>query len=347
MRSVRFVETHDGLSLAWARSGSGPPLVKASAWLTHLEHDDTSPLWSHFVQFFERSFDYLRYDERGCGLSDRKTGELTVASWTDDLERVVEAAKTAKPFTLIAMSQGTGAAVSYAARHPDAVSKLIILGGYARGAHRRGNPEAAALYDGVVNVFRMGFDLPNEAFREVMTRRFVPDGDPERIHWFNELCRRTTTPDIGAALMTARGQMDVSDQLAKVTCPTLVLHAENDNVAPLDEGRFLARNIPNAELVVLPSANHILQEDERAWQVFCNEVLRFAGPARSTPQPDLTPREAEILDGICAAKSNKEIARDLGVSDKTIRNQVTRIFEKIGVQNRQEAILKARGTPPT
>lgn len=340
MRSVRFVETHDGMSLAWARSGAGVPLVKAASWLTHLEYDGDSPVWSHWVRFLERHFDYLRYDERGCGLSDRKTGMLGVASWTDDLERVVDAADMPRPFVLLAMSQGTAAAVNYAVRHPQDVSHLILCGAYARGVYHREDPEAARFYDAIVDVFRMGWDMPNEAFREVFTKRFVPDGDSEKIHWFNELCRRTTDPMTGAKLLRARGAMDASDVLQRVSCPTLVLHAENDQVVPLEEGRFLARSIPGAELAVLASSNHILQEDEPAWPAFCDKMLAFVGAGRPMPDAGLTPRERDILAGICQAKSNKEIARDLGVSDKTIRNQATGIFAKLGVSSRQEAILK-------
>ena len=339
MRPVRFVQTHDGLSLAWMRSGTGTPLVKAGAWLTHLEHDTDSPVWSHWVRFLEGNFDYLRYDERGCGLSDRKTGVLDVNSWTDDLERVIDAADLPRPFVLLAMSQGAVAAFHYAVRHPQDVSHLVICGGYARGVYHRGNPEAARLFDAVIDVFRMGWDQPNEAFREVFTKRFVPDGDPDRIRWFNDLCRRTTTPEIGAELLRARASIDTTDILPDVRVPTLILHADDDAVAPLEEGRLLARSIPTAQLSVLHSPNHILQEEEPAWRDFCDQVLAFVGlPDTDT---DLTPRERDILAGICAAKSNKEIARDLGTSDKTIRNQITGLFAKLRVSTRQEAILKA------
>ena len=343
MRPIRFAETRDGRALAWTRAGSGPPLVKAAAWLTHLEHDDASPLWSHYVAFFEERFDYLRYDERGCGMSDRDPGRLDVPAWTDDLERVVAAAEMPEPFILIAMSQGTGAAVAFAAKHPERVSHLVILGGYARGAHHRGMPEAAAMYDAMVEVFRLGFDDPNTAFREVFTRRFLPDGDPEKMGWFNDLCRRSTTPEVGAALLTARADMDVTDQLAQVRAPTLILHADGDGVAPLAEGRFLAQRIPGAEFIVLDSKNHILQPDEPAWADFRAALLDFTGASAGVEIDGLSPREREILDLICAAKSNKAIALELEMSEKTVRNHATRIFAKIGVASRQEAILKIAG----
>lgn len=340
MRSVRFVETHDGLSLAWSRTGDGPPLVKAAAWLTHLEYDAESPVWAHWVKFFEGNFDYLRYDERGCGLSDRQTGQLDMDSWTDDLARVVEAAETPKPFALLAMSQGTGAAVRYAAEHPENVSHLILIGGYARGAHRRDNPKAEALYRAVVDIFAKGFDEKNPAFREVFTRRFIPDGNAEKIAWFNDLCRRTTDAETGARLLAARGDMDVTGWLAQVRCPTLVLHARGDGVAPLDEGRLLAQKIAGAEFHVLDSDNHILQPDEPACAEAQEAILNFIGIAEDPSIASLTTRERAILAEICAARSNKDIARILDMSEKTVRNHATSIFAKLGVTTRQEAILK-------
>ncbi len=343
MRSVRFVSTHDGHSLAWARSGRGPRLVKAAAWLTHLEHDAESPIWAHWVDFLESNFDYLRYDERGCGLSDRETGQLDIDSWTDDLARIIEAADFRAPFAILAMSQGAGAAVRYAAEHPEDVSHLILIGGYARGAHCRDDPKAESLYRAVTDIFGAGLDETNPAFREVFTRRFIPDGDPEKIRWFNDMCRRTTDAETGARLLEARGDMNATEWLEQVRCPTLVLHAKGDGVAPLAEGRLLAQKIPGAEFHVLDSDNHILQDDEPAYAETREAILKFLGADSPTDGLDLTPREKAILAEICAAKSNKQIARDLEMSEKTVRNHATRIFAKLGVSTRQEAIVRFRG----
>ena len=241
------------------------------------------------------------------------------------------------------MSQGTGAAVSYAAKHPEDVSHLILVGGYARGAYKRGDNKGAALYRAVVDIFGAGFDESNPAFREVFTRRFLPSGDPEKIAWFNDLCRRATDANTGARLVDARGHMDVSSKLAEVQCPTIVLHAREDSVSPLSEGRYLAQNIPGATFHILDSENHILQADEPAWDDAKKAILEFIGASTAGETFDLTPRERAILDAICDAKTNKDIARDLNVSEKTIRNHATNIFAKMGVATRQEAILKSRG----
>lgn len=340
MRSVKFVQTHDGKSLAWARSGSGPSLVKAAAWLTHLEYDAESPIWSHWLSFFEENFDYLRYDERGCGLSDRDAGQLDIDTWTDDLVRVIEASGMDEPLSLVAMSQGAGAAVQFAARHPDRVSRMVLIGGYARGAYHWGDPKAAELYRAIIETFRLGFYQDNPAFREVFTKRFLPGGDPEKMQWINELCHRATDAQTGSALMEARGHMNASDCLGDVRCPTLIFHARGDQAVPLHEGRYLAQHIPNAELRILDSENHILQEDEPAAVEAKDAILSFLGAQRPGADAGLTPRESLILSEICAAKSNKDIARTLDVSEKTVRNHATRIFAKLGVSTRQEAILK-------
>ncbi|MEM9344795.1 MAG: alpha/beta fold hydrolase [Pseudomonadota bacterium] len=339
MRPVRFATTTDGRSLAWTRSGDGPPLVKASNWLTHLEYDAESPVWAHWIAFLEGHFDYTRYDERGCGLSDRDPGTLDLATWTDDLARVVEAAKVPEPFVLLGMSQGAGAALSFAARYPERVSHIVLFGGYVRGAYRRGDARAAELYRSVTDVFQAGFDLPNPAFREVFTRRFLPHGTPEQIGWFNDLCRKATSPDVGAQLLTARGNLDASNVLPHIKAPTLVMHAHGDEVVPVSEARFIAQGVPGAELVMLDSPNHVLQADEPAWAEVTRQILAFTGqPAVD----DLTPRERDILTLICDAQSNKAIARALDVSEKTVRNHATNLFAKMGVSTRQEAILKAR-----
>ncbi|MEM1064746.1 MAG: alpha/beta fold hydrolase [Pseudomonadota bacterium] len=342
MQSVRFTRAADGLSLAWARSGSGPPLVKTSNWLTHLKHDQESPLWKHWITFLERHFDYLRYDERGCGMSDREPGALSLDVWLDDMERVIAASQIETPFALLGLSQGATTAIAYAHRHPERVSQLILFGGYARGTFCRGDDEAEILYRGILDVLRTGWHQPVPAFREVFTRKFVPDGPPDRIAWFNDLVLRTTGPDAAQALLLARAEIDVEPLLAEITCPTIVLHCEDDMAVPFEEGARIARGIPGAEFVALPGRNHILQVDEPAWAQFTDAVLSATGCAESAA-PDLTLREREILDLICAALSNKAIARELGVSEKTVRNHATHLFAKLGVASRQEAILKMRG----
>jgi pimeloyl-ACP methyl ester carboxylesterase/DNA-binding CsgD family transcriptional regulator len=341
VQAVRYIRTADGIALAWARSGEGLPLVKAANWLTHLEYDAESPIWSHWTGFLESNFDFVRYDERGCGMSDRSPGKLGVESWLADLEAVTAASGIAPPFALLGVSHGTAAALAFAEKHPELVSHLILYGGYARGVFRRGDEAAADLYRAVVEILRLGLNASNPAFQEVFTSRFIPDAGPEELGWFNELCRRTISPEAGAKLLLARGEIDVTGLLDRITVPTLVVHARDDAITPMSEGEILARNISRARFAVIEGRNHILQAREPGWRAFQELVLDFTGTASAIGLSDLTEREIEILRLICRARSNKQIARDLGLSEKTVRNHASKLFAKLGVNSRQEAMVAA------
>ncbi len=346
-QGVRYVRTSDDVRLAWAQAGRGMPLVKAANWLTHLEYDWESPVWRHWTRFFAEHFRYIRYDERGCGMTDWKVGDLSFPRWVDDLELVVDASGIEQPMALLGISQGAATAIAYAVRHPRRVSHLILYGGYAVGAHKRGDDEYVRAYQAVTELIRQGWNSSNPIFRQLFTSRFIPDGDSEQLDWFNALCKKTTSPEIGAALMAARGGIDERDLLSQVDVPTLVLHAHHDQVIPLSEGRRLASEIPGASFVQLDSRNHVLLEHEPAWQQFQEAVLEFTGQAAQATLrdgdklPDLTPRERQILSLLCAGLGNARIGWKLGISEKTVRNHVSHLFEKLGVHSRAAAIVLA------
>lgn len=343
---VRFLATGDDVTLAWARSGQGMPLVKASNWLTHLEYDRESPVWRHWNDFFEQHFLYIRYDERGCGMSDWEVGDLSFPRWLGDLESVVAAAELERPFVLLGISQGAATAIAYAAAHPERVSHLIIYGGYARGANRREDTDSERLYEAMEDLASLGWEKDNPVFRQVFTSRFIPNGNEEQIGWFNELCRRTTTATIGAALLAARADVDASHLLSRVRVPTLVIHADRDEVVPVEEGRLIARKIPGAEFVQLESRNHILLEHESGWAAFTGAVLEFAGlhdsRADGPPLEAMSRREHEALSLICAGRNNAQIAAALYISEKTVRNHISSLYRKLGVRSRTEAMVRAR-----
>src|SRR5687767_9046684 len=225
---IRYLVTPDGVKLAWAEAGSGPALVKASNWLTHLEYDLESPVWRHWIRFFAGHSRFIRYDERGCGMTDWNVPELaSFSGWVDDLDAVVAAAAPAEPFALLGISQGAAICAAYAAAHPERVSALVLYGGYARG-WRRDTPEGAREHRAVVELVRIGWGKDNAAFREVFTSRFIPGGSRGQIDWFNEVCRRTTTGDNAGDLLENRTRMDASNLLEQVRAPTLVLHTRDD-----------------------------------------------------------------------------------------------------------------------
>ena len=293
---IRFLRTSDGVRLAWAEAGSGPPLVKAATWLTHLQYDWESPVWRHWIEFFTRYFRFIRYDERGCGMSDWDAQELTTTRWIDDLEDVINAAELQTPVALLGISQGAAACIGYAVRHPERVSHLVLYGGYARGHYHRGRPDAEREYKAILEVLRIGWGKTNPVFRQIFTSRFIPDGTPEQLAWFNELCQKTTSPEMAAELLRMRAEMNAVELLPQVRVPTLVIHAREDNVVPLAEGRLLASSIPGAQFLEVPGKNHILLEDEPAWPLFQDAVLEFTGagaPATDT-FASLSPRMYDI-----------------------------------------------------
>ncbi|HUP46796.1 MAG TPA: alpha/beta fold hydrolase, partial [Thermoanaerobaculia bacterium] len=339
---VRYLHTDDDVRLAWAEAGSGPPLVKAANWLTHLEYDWESPVWKHWMTFFSDHFRFIRFDERGCGMSGGENADLSPARWADDLESVIDAAAVKEPMTLLGISQGAASCVMYAIRHPERVARLILYGAYARGLMHRNNPDAKIEYRAVTDLARVGWGKDNPAFRSVFTSRFIPEGSEEQLRWFNELCRKTTSGPTAARLLEARAQVDVSNLLDQVRAPTLVIHGRRDGVVPVDEGRRLASNIAGAEFVELESRNHVLLEDEPAWARFCEEVLRFAGvesTAGDEPFATLSPRQREILALLMEGLGNAAIADRIGISEKTVRNQLSSLFDKLGVWTRSQAIV--------
>ena len=342
---IRFLRTSDDVRIAWAEAGSGPPLVKAANWITHLEYEWESPLWRHWIQFFSDHFRFIRYDERGCGMTDWNVDGLSVDRWVDDLEAVIDAAQPREPVALLGISQGGAACIGYAVRHPERVSKMILYGAYARGYYRRDNPDAVREHRVVVGAIRVGWGRENPVFRQLFTSRFIPEATPEQLAWFNELCRKTTSGEIAAALVKARARLDVVDLLGSVRVPTLVLHANEDHVVPLAEGRLLASSIPGAQFVELPSKNHILLEEEPAWPRFRDAVLEFLGTARASESAAfaaLSRREREVLTLISEGLGNAQIGERLSISEKTVRNHISNVYDKLGVWTRAQAMVFAR-----
>jgi pimeloyl-ACP methyl ester carboxylesterase/DNA-binding CsgD family transcriptional regulator len=343
---VRYLRTEDGVQLAWAEMGAGPILIKAANWLSHLEYDLESPVWGHWISFLGDHFRFLRWDDRGCGLTDSNVDEISFDRWTGDLEAVVAASGVEEPFALLGISQGAATCVAYAARHPDRVSKMVLYGGYARGWGQRGDLEQQREYRAILELMRIGWGKENPVFRQVFTSRFIPAGTDAQIGWFNELCRRTSTGDMAARMLEARAPIDVCNLLGTIRTPTLVIHSRGDEVCPIVEGRRLAAGIPDAQFVELDSRNHILLGDEPAWARFQEVVLDFIGVAAPRGEDPafarLTAREREVLALITQGLGNADIGESLTISEKTVRNHISNLFDKLGVWTRAQAIVFAR-----
>jgi pimeloyl-ACP methyl ester carboxylesterase/DNA-binding CsgD family transcriptional regulator len=344
-QQVRFLKASDGVNLAWAESGRGPVVVKAANWLTHLEYELDSPVWRHWIEFFSDHFRFIRYDERGCGMSEWRCGNLSLEQWTSDLSQVIDAAQPAGPVALLGISQGAASCILYAIAHPERVSHLILYGGYARGAALRETEDTRVAYSAMIDLARVAWGMDNPTFRQVFTSRFIPGGTQEQLQWWNDLCLKTTNGEIFARLLQARSVVDITSVLDQVRVPTLVLHAQNDQVVAVAEGRMLASAIPGAEFVLLDSANHVLLEHEPAWQRFCDAVLSFVKTERKQEDAAfsaLSARERDVLALIAQGLSNTEIAERLAISEKTVRNHASNVFDKLGVWSRAQAIVFAK-----
>lgn len=293
-QTVRYCLAADGVRLAYATIGDGPPLVKAANWLSHLEYDWQSPIWRHWLTGMARHHTLIRYDERGCGLSDWDVSDMSFEAWVRDLETVVDAAGVQR-FPLIGISQGGPIAIEYAVRHPERVSHLVLYGTYARGKLKRDpTPQQIEEVETLLKLIRLGWGRENPAFRQVFASLFIPDATLEQHRWFNELQRASASPENAVRIVAGFNHIDVRPQAAQLHVPTLVLHTRNDQRVPFEEGRLLASLIPGARFVALEGSNHILLEHDPAWEQFQIEVDQFlaadAHPDRPSPPIELIDR---------------------------------------------------------
>lgn len=272
---IAFTRALDGVRLAYAVVGDGPPLVRAANWMTHLGYDIESPVWRHWVADLSKQHRFIRYDERGCGLSDWGVTDFTFDDWVADLESVADALGL-EQFPLLGISQGAAVAVAFAARHPEMVTKLVLYGGYATGRAVRAvsaDERRAAELD--LDLARVGWGRDDPAFRQVFAAQFLPDGT--RADWaaFDQLQRRTTSPENAVRFLEEFARIDVREHAKRVACPTLIMHAREDHRVPMTAGQELASLIDDSRLVALDSKNHLLTATEPAWQVFLDEMSAF------------------------------------------------------------------------
>jgi pimeloyl-ACP methyl ester carboxylesterase/DNA-binding SARP family transcriptional activator len=273
-QEIHYCRSPDGVQIAYAVSGTGPPILRAAHWMSHLQYEWESPVWRHWIDSLSRENTLIRYDERGNGLSDWNASDLSFAAMVSDLESVADASGLTS-FPLLGVSQSCAISVAYVVRHPERVSRLVLYGGFARGWRRRRNRHETETHKAMTTLIREGWGRDNPAFRQLFTETFIPGANREQMAWFNDLQKKTTSPVIASRLHNAFGDIDVSAILGDVSVPTLVLHARNDAAVPFEEGKALAAGIPGARFVDLNSANHILLGDEQAFADFLREVRSF------------------------------------------------------------------------
>jgi pimeloyl-ACP methyl ester carboxylesterase len=273
-QNIHFCTASDGVRIAYADVGRGPPLVKAANWLSHLEYDWRSPIWSHLLHALAADHRLIRYDERGNGLSDWEVNDISFDSFVRDLESVVDTIGLDK-FALFGVSAGCAVSIAYALRHPERVTHLVLYGGFVRGLRKRGSREQIERSDALRTLILQGWGQENPAFRQIFTSMFIPDGTAEQVQWFNDLQRITASPQNAVRLMRAMEDIDMEPLLPQVRTPTLVMHCRGDARVPLDEGRRIATGIKGARFVGLEGRNHLILESEPAWGRFLDEIKDF------------------------------------------------------------------------
>ena len=273
-QKVQFCTAADGVRIAYASVGQGAPIIKAANWLSHLELDWDAPIWSPLFRELARDHYFVRYDERGNGLSDWDVGELSQEAFVADLETVVEATELER-FALLGISQGAAVSIEYAVRHPQRVSHLILFGGYAAGWRIGASSTTIKEREAIMTLTSSGWGQDNPAYRQIFSSTFMPSATAEELSWFNEFQRRTTSPENAVRFLSAFGDIDVRDRLADVSVPTLVIHSLGDRRIPTTVGRDIAAAIPNAEFFGLESDGHLLLGREPASKAFVDAVRDF------------------------------------------------------------------------
>ena len=275
-QQVRFVTARDGAQIAWAAIGHGPPVLKAPNWLNHIEYEWRNPVWGPAFAALARHCRLVRFDQRGNGLSDWEVDEISQDAMIGDMAAVAGAAGLDR-FALLGISQGCAFSIRYAVENPERVSCLVLLGGFLRGRLKRPDPEQRKLCEALTLIIRDGWGSPNPVFRHFFTSNFIPDAPPEVAATFDELQRIATSPASALRIWDMNNNLEATELAKRLRAPTLVLHCAGDRVAPIEEGRHMARTIPGARFVELPGDSHVLVTGTPAFERFVEEATAFIG----------------------------------------------------------------------
>src|ERR1700730_902555 len=277
-QDIRYCRAPDGVRLAYATVGAGPPLLKSAHWLGHLEYDWELPINRHSLLGLASAFTLIRYDARGNGLSDWDVGEISLDAWVSDMETVADAAGLGR-FPLLGFSQGCAVSIAFAVRHPERVSHLILYGGFATGVNKNQNLSAAdrERFAAMKTLMKLGWGADDPTFRQLFTSSMIPGATKEQMDAFNEFQRLTASPECAVRYLETVSDFDVRHLLGSVKAPTLVMHVRDDRRVPVASSREIAAGISGAQFVGLPGKNHIPLEQDPALPIFLEELRSFLG----------------------------------------------------------------------
>jgi pimeloyl-ACP methyl ester carboxylesterase len=320
------VETGDGTVVAYATVGSGRPVVYVSGWLSHLELSWELPEERAFYEGLARGCRLIRYDRAGCGLSSPLVGAPSLERELEQLAAVV-ATLGDEPFDLVGTSMGALVAVAWAARHPESVRRLVLYGGWARGA----DVSPASAREHVLGLIESHWGLGSDMLTDI----FAPDSTAAARTGFARYQRASSTAETARALLALSYELDVTGLLADVRAPTLVVHREKDRAAPVSQARVLAAEIANSELVVLPGRSHLPHAGDA--NALVATIRRFLGlRALRTAPLALTPRQNEVAALVSEGLTNGEIAERLGIEERSAEGHVERIRTRLGFRSRAQ-----------
>jgi pimeloyl-ACP methyl ester carboxylesterase/DNA-binding CsgD family transcriptional regulator len=317
----------DGSRIAYAVVGRGPVLVHAPGWLTHLEMSWATPPERALYESLAQGRTLVRYDKAGCGLSGSTERLPSLELELETLGAVVRAVGAAG-FDLFGASLGAAVATAWAAEHPAQVARLVLYGGWARGA---------GLATGQVREHVLGLIAEHWGLgSDVLGNIFAPDADAATRTAFVRYQREAATPETASAMLGVAYDLDITALLAKVEAPTLVLHREQDRAAPLEQGRALAAGIPGARLEVLAGRDHLPYIGDG--ESIALAIRRFLGlpPLRTVPGAKVTRRQYEVAQLVAQGLTNSDIAGRLGISERTAESHVERIRDRLGFRSRSQ-----------
>lgn len=343
-QEIRFCNTTDGVQLAMALASKGPPIVRAPNWLTHIEGDPASLHMGHWIEEFSRAHTCITYDARGCGLSSRQPDDISFEAWVRDLETVVDALGL-HTFPLVGFSQGAAIAIAYAARHPERVSRLILFGGFATSFFSTRNPDPRIVEEAetLLQVMKLGWGGAAPALRQVFVANFMPGASIDQQRAFDDDQQGAATAEVAVRSLRQMFSIDVKEAARDVGCPALVFHASGDRLAHFQQGRKLAALIPGARFIPVDSVNHLPFHEEPCWPGIVSELRDFLGSQASAVSRvfKLTQRQVGVLCHVATGKTDKQIARVLSLSPRTVEMHVAGAMRALGCATRAEAVHRA------
>lgn len=320
--------TPDGVEVAFASAGRGAPLLFVGGWLSHLELSWALPAERQMLESLAKGRTLLRYDRPGCGLSHRSLVSTPSVDAELDVVAAVLAAADVERTDIVASSLGVPLMIEWAARHPETVDRLVLYGGWARGADI-GTPDVR---DHVVGLVAGHWGLG----ADVLTDIFAPDASAGTRAALSAYQREASSPETAAELLQLCYRIDATAALGLVRAPTLVVHREHDRAAPLAQAQLIAASIPDARLEVLPGRSHIPYVGDAALLVRTIRTFLGLPAARGPEPPTLTTRQREVAALVAEGLTNREIGERLGIEERSAEGHLERIRLRLGFRSRAQ-----------